>query len=111
MVRHVFGNLDESTSRELHGFPYEAVAHSLKPNVSYFLSTLAAADLQCLRRGFGFVTHLVMVTSSSTNRLTSEDALGKPPPAMSIRATWTCCSTMVEQGKDVDGRAWSTGIY
>ncbi|XP_044954925.1 geraniol 8-hydroxylase-like [Hordeum vulgare subsp. vulgare] len=51
--------LDEPTSRELHGFAREAVAHSLRPNVSDFFPALAAADLQRVRRGFA--THLARV--------------------------------------------------
>ncbi|KAM3406442.1 hypothetical protein ACQJBY_000497 [Aegilops geniculata] len=51
--------LDEATSGELHGFAREAVAHSLRPNVSDFFPALAAADLQRVRRGFA--THLARV--------------------------------------------------
>ncbi|XP_047042850.1 geraniol 8-hydroxylase-like [Lolium rigidum] len=42
--------LDEATSREMHVFAREAVAFSLKPNVSDFFPALAAADLQSMRR-------------------------------------------------------------
>uniref|UniRef100_N1QQ45 Cytochrome P450 76C4 n=1 Tax=Aegilops tauschii TaxID=37682 RepID=N1QQ45_AEGTA len=51
--------LDEATSGELHGFAREAVAHSLRPNVSDFFPALAAADLQRVRRGFA--THVARV--------------------------------------------------
>ncbi|KAM0911310.1 hypothetical protein ACQ4PT_013575 [Festuca glaucescens] len=44
--------LDEATSREMHVFAREAVAFSLKPNVSDFFPALAAADLQSVRRVF-----------------------------------------------------------
>ncbi|KAM0845616.1 hypothetical protein ACQ4PT_056252 [Festuca glaucescens] len=44
--------LDEATSREMHVFAREAVALSLKPNVSDFFPALAAADLQGVRRVF-----------------------------------------------------------
>ncbi|KAM3400035.1 hypothetical protein ACQJBY_005112 [Aegilops geniculata] len=51
--------LDDATSSELHGFAREAVAHSLRPNVSDFFPALAAADLQRVRRGFA--THVARV--------------------------------------------------
>ena len=47
--------LDEATSGELHGFAREAVAHSLRPNVSDFFPALAALDLQGIRRKAGKV--------------------------------------------------------
>ncbi|XP_047093106.1 geraniol 8-hydroxylase-like [Lolium rigidum] len=51
--------LDEATSREMHVFAREAVAFSLKPNVSDFFPALAAADLQSVRRVFA--RHLARV--------------------------------------------------
>uniref|UniRef100_A0ACD5W6W8 Uncharacterized protein n=1 Tax=Avena sativa TaxID=4498 RepID=A0ACD5W6W8_AVESA len=51
--------LDEATSSEMHVFAREAVALSLKPNVSDFFPALAAADLQGVRRGF--TRHLARV--------------------------------------------------
>jgi hypothetical protein len=51
--------LDEATSGEMHVFAREAVALSLKPNVSDFFPALAAADLQRVRRVF--TRHLARV--------------------------------------------------
>ena len=51
--------LDEATSGEMHVFAREAVALSLKPNVSDFFPALAAADLQGVRRVF--TRHLARV--------------------------------------------------
>jgi DNA-binding GntR family transcriptional regulator len=51
--------LDEATSGEMHVFAREAVAFSLKPNVSDFFPALAAADLQSVRRVF--TRHLARV--------------------------------------------------
>jgi len=45
--------LDDAAARALHDAAREAVALSLKPNVSDFFPALAAADLQGVRRGFG----------------------------------------------------------
>ena len=44
--------LDDAAARALHDAAREAVALSLKPNVSDFFPALAAADLQGVRRGF-----------------------------------------------------------
>ncbi|PAN11112.1 hypothetical protein PAHAL_2G142200 [Panicum hallii] len=44
--------LDDAAARALHDAAREAVALSLKPNVSDFFPALAAADLQGLRRRF-----------------------------------------------------------
>uniref|UniRef100_A0ACD5ZL88 Uncharacterized protein n=1 Tax=Avena sativa TaxID=4498 RepID=A0ACD5ZL88_AVESA len=51
--------LDEATSSEMHVFAREAVALSLKPNLSDFFPALAAADLQGVRRRF--TRHLARV--------------------------------------------------
>ncbi|CAM0957936.1 unnamed protein product [Alopecurus aequalis] len=51
--------LDEATTSEMHVFAREAVALSLKPNVSDFFPALAAADLQGVRRVF--TRHLARV--------------------------------------------------
>ncbi|KAF8675202.1 hypothetical protein HU200_047869 [Digitaria exilis] len=45
--------LDDAAERALHDAAHEAVAVSLKPNVSDFFPALAAADLQGVRRRFG----------------------------------------------------------
>ena len=45
--------LDDAAARALHDATREAVALSLKPNVSDFFPALAAADLQGVRRRFG----------------------------------------------------------
>lgn len=76
-------SLDEPTSRELHGFAREAVAHSLRPNVSDFFPALAAADLQHVRHGF--TTHLAPSMACAASTTTT------PAPSTAFAAT---CSRM-----------------
>ena len=98
--------LDDATARALHDATREAVALSLKPNVSDFYPALAVADLQGVRRGFGrgmaMVYRLVGEQVERRMRHWREAAAGVDVSSCE-KDLLDVMLDMSEQGKDDDG--------
>ena len=99
--------LDDAAARALHDAAREAVALSLKPNVSDFFPALAAADLQGVRRGFGRRMAIVyrLVDEEIERRMRHRrEAAGAAGGVSSCELTKDLLDVMLdmssEQGKD-----------
>ncbi|RLM86958.1 geraniol 8-hydroxylase-like [Panicum miliaceum] len=93
--------LDDAAARTLHDAAREAVALSLKPNVSDFFPALAAADLQGLRRRFARRVAMVyqMIDEKIERRMRGRrEAGGGSSPGE--KDLLDAMHDMSEQGKD-----------
>ncbi|KAF8657133.1 hypothetical protein HU200_060317 [Digitaria exilis] len=97
--------LDDAAEGALHDAAHEAVAVSLKPNVSDFFPALAAADLQGVRRRFGRRVAVVyrMIDEQIERRMRGRREAGGGRSSGEKDLLDVMLDMSSEHGKDEDG--------